>query len=61
MSNAWYQMTAEQTAATLNTTPAQGLSDAEAAARLEKYGPNELVERGGRTPWQIIVEQFTGF
>ncbi len=61
MSNDWYQMTAAETAAALNTNPTQGLSDTEAATRLQQYGPNELVERGGRTPWQIIVEQFTGF
>ena len=61
MSQDWYQMTAAETAAALHTNPTQGLSDAEAAARLQQYGLNELVERDGRTPRQIIVEQFTGF
>ena len=29
-------------------------------ARLSRYGPNELVERGGRSPWRILLEQLTG-
>jgi Ca2+-transporting ATPase len=37
----------------------RGLSQAEVEARLEKYGRNELVERGGRTPFRILWEQAT--
>jgi len=36
-----------------------GLDSAEAGARLQKYGPNELVERGGIQPWRILLNQFT--
>jgi Ca2+-transporting ATPase len=61
MSENWYQMTTDQVAASLNTDQAKGLADAEAGARLEQYGPNELVERDTRTPAQILIEQFTGF
>ena len=61
MSQNWYQMTAEETAAELNTDPTQGLSEAEAAARLQQYGPNELIERDVRTKKEIIIEQFKGF
>jgi Ca2+-transporting ATPase len=61
MSENWYQMTTDQAAERLSTDPAQGLSDAEAVARLEKYGTNELVERDVRTRAQILIEQFTGF
>ncbi len=61
MSDNWYQMTADETAEALNTDATQGLSEAEATARLAKYGPNELVERDVRSPWQILIEQFKGF
>jgi Ca2+-transporting ATPase len=43
----------------LNTHPEQGLSQTEAAARLETYGPNLLTERGGKSPWRIVWEQLT--
>jgi Ca2+-transporting ATPase len=37
---------------------AEGLSEQEAAARLDTYGPNELVERGGKSSWNILLDQF---
>jgi len=40
---------------------AQGLSDSEAKARLEKFGPNELKEERRATPLQIFLRQFKGF
>ena len=44
-------------AVSLAETPDGGLSSAEAAARLARYGPNEL-PRSRRTPlWQMIAEQ----
>ena len=35
------------------------MTKSEAAARLEQYGANELVEHGGRKPLQILWEQLT--
>jgi Ca2+-transporting ATPase len=55
----WHRERAEQVARDLKTEVTQGLSAAEAADRLRQYGPNELVERGGRTPWRILWEQLT--
>jgi Ca2+-transporting ATPase len=43
----------------LKTSKENGLTSAEAQARLTKHGPNELVEKGGRTPLQILWEQLT--
>jgi len=40
---------------------AEGLRSDEARARLERYGPNRLEERRGRSNWQIFLAQFTGF
>ena len=43
----------------LHTDPQAGLGAAEAAARLEQYGRNELVERGKKPTWRLLLEQFT--
>lgn len=48
-----------ETATGLQPDPANGLSAAEAATRLQRFGPNELIERGGKMPWQILLGQFT--
>jgi Cation transporter/ATPase, N-terminus/MarC family integral membrane protein len=49
---------AEAVAAALVTDPAAGLTDGEAADRLRLVGSNELVERGRRSPWRLLAEQF---
>ncbi len=46
-------------AAALATDPAAGLTVADAAERLTRFGPNELVERGRKPHWRLFVEQFT--
>ena len=43
----------KQTADKLNTNLENGLLEADASERLEKYGPNELVEKK-RKPWYLI-------
>ncbi len=60
MATNWYQLGVADVAGRLETDLARGLSEAEARERRDKYGPNELVERGGRTPWQILWEQLSG-
>ena len=37
-----------------------GLSSDEASRRLAEVGPNELIDRGGKSPWKIVLEQLTG-
>jgi Ca2+-transporting ATPase len=54
-----YRRTAEEVVAELGSDPRRGLSAQEARARLRRYGPNELQERGGKGPWSILREQFT--
>lgn len=39
-------------------TGAPGLDEAEAAARARAAGPNELEERGGKSPWRLLAGQF---
>ncbi|HRN68586.1 MAG TPA: cation-translocating P-type ATPase [Promineifilum sp.] len=58
MSTEWYKRTAEQTLQEIGTTNEKGLTTAEATSRLEKYGPNELEEKAGRSALEILWEQF---
>jgi len=44
LDKAWHSIPAEEAIETLNTNPHSGLTQAEAAARLEQYGRNELRE-----------------
>ncbi len=53
----WHLLTTEAAAQALQTTPEQGISSAEAQARLARYGANELVERGIKSPIAILIEQ----
>jgi Ca2+-transporting ATPase len=57
----WWHLNAAQTAQKLATDPAAGLSSAEAAARLERYGRNQLQEAAPRSPWSIFLDQFRDF
>ncbi len=54
----WHQISAQEAMEHFGSS-LQGLSPAEAAQRLVEYGPNELKEKGARSPWKILWEQFT--
>lgn len=53
----WHRIQGEEVAEQLSTSVEAGLSDGEAQKRLEEIGPNELIERGGRKPLAIILDQ----
>ena len=55
----WHQLTNDEVINALGSDHAQGLSEAEVAARLTKYGRNELEDKGGKNPLLILWEQFT--
>jgi len=55
----WYKKDYQQVLDELGSDAAGGLTTAEVAQRLEKYGPNELIETGRKSPWRILFEQFT--
>ncbi len=55
----WHLQTPETSLETLQTGSKTGLSQTEAENRLLQYGRNELVEKGGRTPFNILWEQLT--
>ncbi|MBE0698325.1 MAG: HAD-IC family P-type ATPase, partial [Anaerolineaceae bacterium] len=56
----WHQIDRNLILQQLKTNLENGLS-AEEVERLQKeYGPNELVERGVKSPWAILWEQLSG-
>ena len=55
----WHQLDTQEALRQLGSEAARGLDTAEAARRLEAYGPNELVEHGIKSPWRIVWEQLT--
>jgi Ca2+-transporting ATPase len=54
-----YASTAEEVVAALGSNAAHGLASAEAARRLEQYGPNELKEAPREPLWKRLLAQFT--
>jgi len=56
---AWHTLVVPEVLRALQVDPQQGLADAEVERRRQTYGPNELVERGLKSPWRILWEQFT--
>jgi Ca2+-transporting ATPase len=56
----WYRMSSADVVTALGSNVANGLDDAQVARLREQYGPNELVERGLKSPWKILMEQLTG-
>ncbi|HEY0378098.1 MAG TPA: cation-translocating P-type ATPase [Pyrinomonadaceae bacterium] len=53
----WHTLPVARTFERLKSAP-RGLSGAEAARRLNEYGPNELQAAGRVSPWEVLLEQF---
>ncbi|MBC7247208.1 MAG: cation-translocating P-type ATPase [Actinobacteria bacterium] len=56
----WHLMEGEEVLRELASSH-RGLSSQEARERLERYGPNELEETGGKTPLAMLLAQFSDF
>lgn len=56
----WHQLPIEDVFAEFRSS-CQGLTDGEAEQRLTVYGPNELLEKRGRTPFIMFLSQFGDF
>ena len=54
----WHAMSAEDACAKLDVDAAHGLTAAEAAARLLRYGSNELPESPPVPWWKLVLQQF---
>ena len=57
----WYNKSKEEVLKELGTDEFKGLSDQEAAQRIEKYGKNELEAQAKKTFAQKLIEQFKDF
>src|SRR5512136_3355703 len=57
----WWRLDVADIGRELGTDLSSGLSSAEAQARLEKYGRNQLKEAPKRPPWAIFFDQFKDF
>ena len=57
----WHALTAEAVAEQLQVDPAEGLSGAEAAKRLTKYGPNTLSAKKEEPGWKAFLRQYRDY
>ena len=57
MPEAWFNLSVEETLSKLETS-GEGLSHEEANKRLARYGPNELVRTGRKSPLAMFLSQF---
>ncbi len=55
----WYAKEAEEVLSQLDVQTKTGLTDAQVHERRARFGLNELVEKGLKSPWRILGEQFT--
>jgi Ca2+-transporting ATPase len=56
---AWHTLDKAKVLNILKVDPDQGLELEEVQRRQSEFGPNELIERGLKSPWRILLEQFT--
>src|SRR5690606_34944546 len=52
---AWHAEEADAVLEALGSDPARGISDREAAARLERYGPNRIRTAEAAAWWRILL------
>lgn len=57
----WHTLTQEEVVRTLQSSAERGLSEEEAKIRVSQYGPNVLPEKGQKTIFALLLEQFRDF
>jgi Ca2+-transporting ATPase len=57
----WQSFTAQEAALYLDSDLEEGLSYADAHARLFQFGPNTLVDQDDHSPWRTFLAQFKDF
>lgn len=55
----WFRLSADDAIDKLKSDRRRGLAAQEAADRLRAHGPNEIIEKGVKSPWAILWEQLT--
>ncbi len=61
LSITWHALSPEEVLENLQTPTQTGLTSDEAAARLQQYGPNQLVEKPRTTFLQMVIGQLNNF
>ena len=57
----WHSLSGDQVLQKLKSAPNSGLTSADAQARLEKVGPNQLKEKPRPTFFQLVLDQLKSF
>ena len=57
----WHTLPVKEVLHELDSDHALGLSQADAAERLHRYGPNRLTEKPPRSAWNLLFSQFRSF
>ncbi|GAB4516316.1 MAG: cation-translocating P-type ATPase [Anaerolineae bacterium] len=57
--NTWHTLTPDQVTGTLQVNTDTGLDDQSIQERRARYGTNELIEKGSKGPFAILLEQLT--
>ncbi len=55
----WHTLSPAETISRLDTHSEQGLTSEQIRSRQEQYGANEIIATGGRSNWQVLLDQFT--
>ena len=55
----WHSLDADESLKLLQSNAEQGISNQDVAVRFDRYGANELIEKAGRSPLKIFIDQFT--
>jgi P-type Ca2+ transporter type 2C len=58
VNSAWHTLDVPQSLELLQSDRQTGLNEQTASDRLQKFGLNELEEAGGRSSWEILIDQF---
>ena len=56
----WHALSSRDALEALEAS-ADGLTEEESRSRLARFGPNELQEKEGLSPWKLFLEQFKNF
>ncbi|MGL5876320.1 MAG: cation-transporting P-type ATPase, partial [Xenococcaceae cyanobacterium] len=54
----WHTYSVEKSLSELESDRDRGLSAPQVEQKLQQYGANELQESGGRSSWEILIDQF---
>ena len=57
----WYQQSVDEVLRRLQVDPQDGLSSETVKARQSRYGLNTIEETARRSPWKMLISQFTDF